>query len=61
MPAAKPLPKVPGLTLEPCCSKCSEPMELACTVPFKAHDGIEDRTYTCSKCGHSEAWVVKEL
>jgi transcription elongation factor Elf1 len=36
-------------------------MELARTVPFKAYDEIEDRTYECPKCGHVEAWVVKEL
>jgi uncharacterized Zn finger protein len=43
----------------PSCPQCSEQMELARTVPFKAE--IEDRTYECPKCGHVEAWVVKEL
>jgi transcription elongation factor Elf1 len=36
-------------------------MELTRTVPFKDHDDIENRTYTCPKCGHAEEWVVKEL
>jgi DNA-directed RNA polymerase subunit RPC12/RpoP len=54
------LPQIPGLTLQPACSKCSAPMELAHTTPFKVHDEI-DRTYKCPKCGHSEAWVVNEL
>jgi endogenous inhibitor of DNA gyrase (YacG/DUF329 family) len=43
------------------CPKCSTPMELVSTRPFKSHEDIEDRTYKCPKCGHSEAWVVKEL
>jgi len=58
MPAAQPIPQIP--TLQPACPKCSTPMKLASTEPFKAHDGIEDRTYTCPKCGHSESWVVSE-
>jgi len=45
----------------PNCPHCSKSMELSRTAPFKAYDEIEDRTYRCPKCGHSEAWVVKEL
>jgi DNA-directed RNA polymerase subunit RPC12/RpoP len=52
---------MPNRPLQPTCQQCSEPMELARTAPFKAYDDIEDRTYQCPKCGHSEAWVVKEL
>ena len=61
MPATKRLPQIPSLALRPVCPKCSTLMELAHTTQFKANEDIEDRTYQCPKCGHSEAWVVKEL
>ena len=61
MPRLNRLPTVPHINLQPACSKCSASMELAHTKPLKVHDEIEDRTYKCPKCGHSEAWVVKEL
>jgi hypothetical protein len=35
-------------------------MELASAAPLKDHDDIENRMYKCPKCGHEEAWVVKE-
>src|ERR1700686_896810 len=57
MPAKKSLPHIPGLPLRPTCPKCSQPMNLARTAKFKGHAGIEDRTYKCLKCGHSESWI----
>ena len=50
----------PNKPVEPTCPQCVEPMELARTALFKGHTGIEDRTYKCAKCGHSEGWVVSE-
>jgi hypothetical protein len=35
-------------------------MKLARTAPFKGYADIQDRTYECPKCGHSEGWVVSE-
>jgi DNA-directed RNA polymerase subunit M/transcription elongation factor TFIIS len=61
MPQLNRLPTIPHVILQPACPKCSEPMELARTTPFKAYDEIEDRIYQCPKCGHEEEWVVKEL
>jgi hypothetical protein len=52
---------MPSTSVQPACPKCSVQMELAHTAPFSAYDEVEDRTYKCPKCGHSEAWVVKEL
>jgi len=43
---------------QPTCSQCSEPMKLARTAPFKGYADIQDRTYECQKCGHSESWIV---
>jgi ribosomal protein S27AE len=60
-PEGNRLPQIPSVTLRPACPKCSKPMEMARTTPFKAYDEVEDRTYECPKCGHSESWVVKEL
>jgi hypothetical protein len=45
---------------QPDCPKCSEPMATARTAPFKGHAGIQDRTYECLKCGHSESWIATE-
>jgi hypothetical protein len=50
----------PNNPVEPTCPQCLEPLELAHTALFKGHAGIEDRTYKCSECGHSESWVVSE-
>ena len=44
----------------PICPHCSKSMELARTAPFKAHVGIQDRTYRCPKCGHLESWIASE-
>jgi hypothetical protein len=52
---------MPGTPVHPACPKCSVQMELARIAPFKGFDEIADRTYTCPKCGHAEAWVIKEL
>jgi DNA-directed RNA polymerase subunit RPC12/RpoP len=60
MPAKKSLPKIPGLDERPGCPKCSQPMKLARVAPFKGHADIQDRTYECPKCGHSESWIASQ-
>jgi uncharacterized Zn finger protein len=60
MPAAKTIPQIPGLPLRPACPKCSAQMELVRTAPFKSYAGIQDLTYKCLKCGHSESWIASQ-
>jgi DNA-directed RNA polymerase subunit RPC12/RpoP len=50
---------MPNTTIQPICPKCSEHLVLVRTIPFKDHEDIEDRTYECPKCKHSEGWVFK--
>jgi transcription elongation factor Elf1 len=35
-------------------------MKLARTAPFKGYTDIQDRTYECPKCGHSESWIATQ-
>jgi hypothetical protein len=35
-------------------------MTLARVAQFKGYAGIQDRTYECPKCGHSESWIATE-
>jgi len=60
MPAKKSLPRVPGLDVRPACPKCSTPMVLARTAAFKGFADIQDRTYECPKCGHTESWIASQ-
>jgi hypothetical protein len=46
--------------VQPACPKCSQSMNLAHTAQFKGHAGIEDRTYRCPKCRHSESWIASQ-
>ena len=50
----------PNSPVQPTCPQCSVPMELARKAPFKGHSGIQDLTYGCPKCGHSESWIASE-
>ena len=50
----------PNKPAQPTCPQCSEPMKLARTAPFKGYTDIQDRTYECSKCGHSESWIASQ-
>jgi Zn ribbon nucleic-acid-binding protein len=42
---------------DPHCPKCSTQMQLAKTAPFKDVPGIENHTFECPHCGHSEEWI----
>jgi DNA-directed RNA polymerase subunit RPC12/RpoP len=42
---------------DPHCRNCSAQMQLAKTAPHKNIANIENRTYECPQCGHSEDWV----
>jgi ribosomal protein S27AE len=60
MSAKKPLRRVPGHRLRPACPKCSVPMKLARAAPFKGYADIQDQTYECPKCGHTESWIASQ-
>jgi hypothetical protein len=60
MRAKKSLPDIPGLSLRPACPKCSVPMKLARTAPFRGYADIQDQTYECSQCGHAESWIASQ-
>ena len=51
---------MPGTPIRPICPTCTQPLVLVRTAPFRNHPDIEDRTYECPKCKHSESWVFKE-
>ena len=50
----------PNKSIQPTCPQCSEPMKLARVAPFKGYADIQDRTYECAKCGHSESWIASQ-
>ena len=50
----------PNNPVQPACPHCSEPMKLARVARFKGYADIQDRTYECPKCGHSESWIASQ-
>ena len=50
----------PNNSAQPTCPRCSEPLKLARTAPFKGYTDIQDRTYECPKCGYSESWIASQ-
>ena len=60
MRTKRPPPQIPGVDVGPDCPKCAQPMKLARVAPFKGYADIQDRTYECAKCGHSESWIASQ-
>ena len=60
MRAKKSPSHIQGLPVRPACPKCSVPMKLARTAPFKGYADIQDWTYECPECRHSESWIASQ-
>jgi hypothetical protein len=58
--ASEKTPQIPSGDVPADCPKCAQPMKLARVAPFKGYADIQDRTYECQKCGHSESWIASQ-